>query len=148
MAVDPELRARREAVLQEHVAAENGHDPAATVATFAGQARYDIPALGPLGQLDGNEAVHGFLAGMFDSFPDFHAEPGPFHHADAATFVEVRVTGTQQGEFAGIPPSRRRMEVQMACLFEFDGDRLTCEKVNVDNATILQQLGAMPAPGQ
>ena len=108
MAVDTDLRARREAILHEHVAAENRHDPAATVATFGGQARYDVPALGPLGQMDGDDAVHGFLAGMFVSFPDFHGEPGPFHHADSAIFMEVQVTGTQQGEFAGIPPSGRQ----------------------------------------
>ena len=148
MAVDVEVRARREAVIREHVAAENRHDPAGAVATFGGRPRYDVPALGPLGQVDGAEAVHDLLAGLFAPFPDWHAEPGSLHHAEDAVFMEVRMTGTQQGEFAGIPPSGRRMDVRLACLFEFEGDRLTCEKVYFDNATVLQQLGEMPAPGQ
>jgi steroid delta-isomerase-like uncharacterized protein len=148
MAVDAELRARREAVIREHVAAENRHDPAGTVATFHGQARYDVPALGPLALVDGAEAVHAFLAGMFVSFPDFHAETGPLHHADDVVFLEARITGTHQGDFAGIPPSGRCMDIRIACLFEFEGNRLTCEKVYMDMATVLQQLGAMPTPEQ
>jgi steroid delta-isomerase-like uncharacterized protein len=143
-----ELHALREALIREHVAAENDHDPARTVATFGRDARYDIPAMGPLGQLDGAEAVHGMLAGLFAAFPDFHGEPGPLHHADDAVFTEVRITGTQRDEWAGIPPSGRRIDVRIACLFEFEGDRLTCEKVYMDFATVLQQLGAMPAPQQ
>jgi steroid delta-isomerase-like uncharacterized protein len=148
MIVSTELRTRREAVIREHVEAENRHDPEGTLATFDGYARYDVPALGPLSQLDGAEAVHAFLSGMFASFPDFHAEPEQLHHADGVVFVEARITGTQQGEWAGIPPTGRRMDVRIACLFEFEGDRLKREKVYMDLATVLQQLGAMPASGQ
>jgi hypothetical protein len=39
------------------------------------------------------------------------------------------------------------MDVRLAAIFEFDGDRLTREKVYFDFATILGQLGALPAPG-
>jgi len=147
-AVDAELRARRAAVISEHVAAENRYDAAGTVATFDGHARYDVPALGPLALVDGVEAVNAFLARMFVSFPDFHAEPGPLHHADDVVFLEARITGTHHADFAGVPPSGRRMDIRIACLFEFEGDRLKCEKVYMDMATVLQQLGAMPAPEQ
>jgi steroid delta-isomerase-like uncharacterized protein len=147
MAVDAELRARREAVIRAHVDAERRHDPAGVVASFH-RPRYDVPAMGPAGQADGAEAVHDLLAGLFAAFPDWDAEVGSAHHADAAVFMEVRMTGTQQGEFAGIPPTGRRMDVRVAAIFEFEEDRLLCEKVYFDFATILQQLGALPAPGQ
>ena len=39
------------------------------------------------------------------------------------------------------------MDVPLAAIFEFDEDRLTCEKVYFDFATVLRQLGALPAPG-
>ena len=46
------LRQAREATVREHVDAENRHDPDATVATFsASRARYDIPAMGPAGDI-------------------------------------------------------------------------------------------------
>jgi hypothetical protein len=34
----------------------------------------------------------------------------------------------------------------MAAIFEFDGDRLLCEKVYYDIATILRQIGILPEP--
>ena len=58
------------------------------------------------------------------------------------------MTGTHQGEFAGIPPTGRPIDVRLACIFEFEDDRLLCEKVYFDFATVLQQLGVMPVPAQ
>jgi steroid delta-isomerase-like uncharacterized protein len=146
MAVDTDLRTRRESVIREHVEAEKCHDPAGVVASFH-RPRYDVPAMGPTGQADGAQAVHDLLTGLFTAFPDWDAEVGPLQHADDAVFVEVPMTGTQQGELAGIPPTGRRMDVRVAAIFELEEDRLLCERVYFDFATVLQQLGAMPAPG-
>jgi steroid delta-isomerase-like uncharacterized protein len=147
MAAETSLRARREAVIRDHVAAENRHDPAGVAASFA-RPCYDVPAMGPAGQAVGAEAVQALLGGIWAAFPDWQAEPGPLHHADDAVFVEVRMAGTQQGPFAGLPPSGRRMDVRVGCLFEFEEDRLVCERVYFDFATVLQQLGALPAPAK
>jgi predicted ester cyclase len=68
-------------------------------------------------------------------------------HADDAVFGETIITGTHDGEWAGIPPSGRRIEVPAAGIFEFDEDRLLCEKVYADFATVLTQLGVLPAIG-
>jgi steroid delta-isomerase-like uncharacterized protein len=145
MELDAEIRARREAVMREHVEAENRHDPAGVARTFA-RPRYDVPAMGPIGQAEGATAVEALLGGLFEAFPDWHAEAGPYHHADNAVFVEVGMTGTQRGAFAGIPPTGRRMDVRVACIFEFEGDRLVGENVYFDFATVLQQLGVLLPP--
>jgi len=147
MASGQELRARREAVIQRHVDAENNHDIAGAVASFA-QPRYDVPALGPAGQAPDAQAVQDLLGTVFAGFPDFHVALGPLHHADGAVFVEVQMTGTHQGMFAGMSPTGRQMDVRVGCLFEFDADHLVCERVYFDFATVLRQLGAMPAPEQ
>ena len=39
----------------------------------------------------------------------------------------------------------RRIEVPVAAIFEFDEDRLLCEKVYMDMATVLTQIGVLPA---
>jgi predicted ester cyclase len=144
MVADPGLRERREAVIRAHVDAEKRHD-AAGVATSFHRPRYDVPAMGPAGQADGAEAVQALMAGIFAAFPDWDVEAGPLYHADDAVFLEARMTGTQQGEFAGIRPTGRRMDVRLAAIFDFEGDRLLGERVFFDFATVLQQLGAMPA---
>jgi steroid delta-isomerase-like uncharacterized protein len=140
-----QIQNRREAIVIEHVAAENRHDPDGTVATFH-EPRYDVPAMGPAGQASGPQAVRDLLGGLWTGFPDWHAEPTtPFHHSERSVFVEVRMTGTHQAEFAAIPATGRRIDVRVGCLFEFDGTHLICERVYFDFATILQQLGVLHA---
>jgi steroid delta-isomerase-like uncharacterized protein len=134
-----DLRVRRAAVIREHVEAENRQDPDGVVASFH-RPRYDVVPLRYPN--DGAAAVHELLAGLFAGFPDFHVEPGPLFHADDAVFVEVRMTGTHRGEWAGVAPTGRAMDIRAGCLFEFEGDRLVCERVYFDSATLLRQLGA------
>jgi steroid delta-isomerase-like uncharacterized protein len=135
------LRERREAIVLEHVAAENRHDVEATIATFH-RPRYEVNGE----PSDGEAAVRELLQGLMDGFPDFHAETEKMHHADEAVISEGRITGTHNGAFAGIPATGRRMDVPMAAIFEFDEDRLLCETVYYDVATVLVQLGVLPEP--
>jgi len=134
------LRARRDAVVKAHIDAETIlHDAAAALATFH-HPRYEVPAMGAV--VDGGDAVHGLLTQLLGAFPDFWLEQIAVHHADNAVIVECRFGGTHHGPWAGIPATGSRMEVQAACIFVFEGDRLVCEKVYFDHATVLRQLGA------
>jgi steroid delta-isomerase-like uncharacterized protein len=136
------LRQCREAIVKQHAEAENRHDVEATIATFH-RPRYEVN-----GQpCDGEAAVRELLQGLMDGFPDLHAEIGKMRHADDAVFGETLITGTHDGEWAGIPPTGRRVEVPVAAIFEFDGDRLLCEKVYMDFAAVLTQIGVLPAVG-
>ena len=102
---DNDLRSRREEIVLAHVDAENGHDIDAILGTFHHPA-YDVVALGEV--FDGASAVRGFWQDLFAGFPDFHIEAGTRHHADEAVFVEVTVTGTHAGTWAGMRPQDAR----------------------------------------
>lgn len=134
------LRQRREAIVKQHAEAENRHDVEATIATFH-QPRYEVNGE----PSDGEEAVRELLQGLVDGFPDFHIDMGKMRHADDAVFGEGLITGTHDGEWAGIPPTGRRVEFPVVAIFEFDGDRLLCEKAYFDTATVLTQIGVLPA---
>lgn len=133
------LRQRREAIVYEHAAAENRHDVEATIATFH-QPRYEFNGR----PCDGAQAVRELLGGFMSGFPDFHIEPARLRHLDDGVLVEGTITGTHAGEWAGIPPSGRRVAIPVVGIFEFDGDRLLCEKVHMDVAELLSQIGALP----
>jgi hypothetical protein len=58
IALAPHVCQRREAVVTEHIDAENRHDPDATVATFSSsKASYDIPAFGEAGQVPDHDSI-------------------------------------------------------------------------------------------
>ena len=134
-----DVRASREAVVNAHIEAEAvKYDVAAALATLH-HPRYEVPAVGAIA--DGGEAVHGLLTQLLGAFPDFWLEKSALYHADEAIIVECRFGGTHRGPWAGIAPSGRQMEVQSALIFVFEGEKLVCEKVYFDHATILRQIG-------
>jgi len=134
------LRQRREAIVRQHAEAENRHDVEATIATFH-HPRYEFNGH----PSDGGEAVRELLQGFMHGFPDFHIEPTRLRHLDDGVLVEGLMTGTHDGEWASMRPTGRRIEVPVVGIFEFDADRLLCEKVHLDMAKVLKQIGVLPA---
>jgi steroid delta-isomerase-like uncharacterized protein len=140
-----DVRDRRAAVVQEHMASENRQEFDVTLATFA-HPRYELI---PTGQVfDGVEAVRGYYAASRAAFPDQRNEVHAIRHADDAVIVEFDLMGTHRGPFLGVPPTGRAFTCRMVALFLFEGDRIVCERVYFDAATILRQLGIGPGdPG-
>jgi steroid delta-isomerase-like uncharacterized protein len=133
------LRERRDAIVQEHLAAEKAHDISRTIATFH-HPRYELTPF--FSVIDGDEAVHELLAGLFAGFPDFDIEHPQLFHDEETVVVECVITGTRRRHFAGVPPTGRRIEVPLVGIFDFEGDRLMCEKVYFDLATLVRELQA------
>jgi steroid delta-isomerase-like uncharacterized protein len=136
-----ELRARREAVVREHMESENRQDFEATLATFA-HPRYELIATGQV--FDGEDEVRRYYAASRAAFPDQRNAVHALHHADDAVIVEFDLMGTHRGPFLGVAPTGRAFACRMVALFLFAGDRIVCERVYFDAATILRQLGLMP----
>jgi steroid delta-isomerase-like uncharacterized protein len=132
------LRERRHAVVLEHMQSENAHAFDVTLATFA-HPRYELV---PSGQVyDGREAVSGYYAASRQAFPDQRNEVRAIHHADDAVIVEFDLLGTHRGPTLGFEPTGREFRCAMVALFFFEGEKIVCERVYFDSATILRQLG-------
>jgi steroid delta-isomerase-like uncharacterized protein len=141
---DAAMRARREATIQEHIAAENRRDSAATLATMS-EAHYDVVPWGLV--VDGRENVREFLESYFKMMPAIHTEATRFYHADDAVIVETRTVGTHEGEIEGIPANGRPFEVNGIGIFTFDGDNLLGEKVVSDMLSLLRQISEPSTEG-
>jgi steroid delta-isomerase-like uncharacterized protein len=141
--VDPDLRARREAVVREHMDSENRHEYDETIATF-GHPRYEIVPTGDV--FDGEQEVRRYFAETRTAFPDQHNELIVLHHADDAVIAEFDLKGTHRGPFRGLPPTGRAFTCRMAAVFVFEGEGIVCERVYFDSATILRQLGVAHDP--
>ena len=129
------LRQRREAIVNQHAEAENRHDVEATIVTFH-HPRYEVNGVSS----DGEAAVRELLQGLMHGMSDLHAETVRLRHMDDGVLVEGIITGTHDGVWAGIPPSGNRVNFPVVGIFEFDGDRLLCEKVFFDTATVMTQM--------
>ena len=132
------LRAARDTVIREHMESENRLDFDATIATFD-HPRYELVGTGQV--FDGEEQVRKYYAASRAAFPDQRNEIHSLRHADDAVVVEFDLLGTHLGNFAGFDPTGRTFRCRMAAIFEFDGDRIVCERIYFDSGTILQQLG-------
>jgi steroid delta-isomerase-like uncharacterized protein len=136
--LSPELRARREAIVHEHLASENEHEFDRTIATFE-HPRYELIATGDV--YDGEEAVRGYFAESRRAFPDQRNELIALHHADDAVIAEVDILGTHLGPLRALPPTGRAFRCRISAHFRFEDDHLVCERVYFDQLTIMRQLG-------
>ena len=81
------------------------------------------------------------------AFPDLRMEPQDVLSTGDKVVARVRATGTQQGEFMGMPPSGQSVDVQVIDIIRFGDDGLAHEHWGVfDALKLMQQLGAIPAP--
>jgi steroid delta-isomerase-like uncharacterized protein len=134
-----DLVARRDAVIEEHIAAECAHDVPRALRTFATPHYYVFPLAM---DAPGADSVAALLQTVFAAFPDFAFVPERRYHAVSAVIVEGRIVGSHRGSWLGHEPTGKRIDVPTCCLYHFDDDRLTSETVYFDHATLLQQIDA------
>jgi steroid delta-isomerase-like uncharacterized protein len=139
---DNDLRAARDIVIREHMESENRLDFDTAIATFD-HPRYELVATGQV--FDGEEQVRQYYATSRGAFPDQRNEIHTLRHADDAVVVEFDLLGTHLGNFVGFEATGRTFRCRMAAIFEFDRDRIVCERIYFDASTILGQLGLLGA---
>jgi steroid delta-isomerase-like uncharacterized protein len=137
-----DLRARREAIVREHMESENRHEYEVTIETFD-HPRYEIIPTGEV--YDGADEVRAYFAATRDAFPDQRNELIALHHADDAVIAEFDLKGTHRGEIHGIEPTGSEFTCRCASFFIFEDDRLVCERAYFDSLTIMTQLGVLNA---
>jgi steroid delta-isomerase-like uncharacterized protein len=131
-------------VLKRETAAWNAHDADGVAACYAEDAvLFDVGLPEPL---RGREAIRDSVAGYLTAFSDFRAEDvgEPIVSGNRAA-QEWKVTGTNDGELMGIPPTGRSATTYGCGTAEFGEDGLIHRAGNYWNAAaLMQQLGMLP----
>ncbi|HET6966695.1 MAG TPA: ester cyclase [Ornithinibacter sp.] len=100
----------------------------------------EVPGLTPT-----KDGVLELFRGYRAAFPDLRMDAEEIIASGATTVARVTASGTQDGEFMGLPPSGRRVEVRLIDIMRFDDAGLIAEHWGVmDMLSMLQQLGAIP----
>jgi len=91
------------------------------------------------------EGVLQFFAMYRAAFPDLRMEPEKVFVDGDTSAVYYRATGTQTGEFMGIPATGKNIDVHGVDIVRFGDDGLAREHWGVFDALgMMQQLGVVP----
>lgn len=83
---------------------------------------------------------------LIAAFPDLRMAAEDVIASGDKAVARVRVTGTHKGPFLGISATGKRVDVQLIDIIRFGDDGLAREHWGVvDQLTMMQQLGALPA---
>lgn len=130
-------REMRIALIHHHIDAENRHDLAAWLATFA-RPSYELVALDS--SAVGATAVADLVGRLLTAFPNLYTEVFAFYHAELAVILEGHLVGAQTGVWLGLPASGRVINLPFVAICKFDEDRLIGKKVYFDSGLMMRQL--------
>ena len=86
---------------------------------------------------------------LLAAFPDVHFTIEDMIAEGDKVVVYWTMSGTQKGEFAGIPPTGKRIAgIQGVIIHRLSNGKIVEDKAVRDTMSMMQQLGAIPAPGQ
>jgi hypothetical protein len=83
---------------------------------------------------------------MLAAFPDMRMDVQDSFASGDKAVARLRISGTHQGEFMGIPATGKPVSVNLIDITRFGDDGLAREHWGVaDLLAMMQQLGAIPA---
>ena len=101
----------------------------------------ELPGIPPT-----KEGVLQYFRMMLAAFPDMRMDVEDVIASGDKAVARVTVTGTNQGEFMGMPATGKSASVKLIDITRFGDDGLAREHWGVvDQLALMQQLGAIPA---
>jgi steroid delta-isomerase-like uncharacterized protein len=99
-------------------------------------------------EIRGPEGIKGFVQMYRSAFPDTHITVEDLIAEGDEVVTRWRGRGTHQGELFGIAPSGNQVEVTGITISRFEGGKIAEDWTNSDTLGLMQQIGAIPEPGQ
>ena len=101
----------------------------------------EIPGLPPT-----KDGVVQYFRIMLAAFPDLRMDVQDSFASGDKAVARLRISGTHQGEFMGIPATGKPVSVNLIDITRFGDDGLAREHWGVaDQLAMMQQLGMIPA---
>ena len=94
----------------------------------------------------GVEGAREFYETVFNAFPDTEISIEELIAEGDKVVTRWTSRGTHQGEFMGLPPSGKRVEVAGVTISRIEGGKIVEDWEFTDALGLMQQLGAIPAP--
>lgn len=95
----------------------------------------------------GPDGAMEFVPRLRHAFPDFKFSIKDQIAEGDKVATRWTICGTHEGEFQGVPPSGKRIEMTGITIFRIANGKLIDGWTNEDIFSMLQQIGAVPTPG-
>ncbi len=96
----------------------------------------------------GAEETKQMLGSLWTAFPDARVTVEDMIAEGDKVVARVRSQLTHQGEFMGLPPTGKAVTFTVMDLLQFEHGTIAEMWAEADMLGLLQQLGAIPKPGQ
>ena len=133
---DPVELRRIKRLWVRHSIAEDRRDIDGLIATLAPTCEYEIVVTGQRGQ--GHDGARRFYTELFAAFPDNAFALSEIVVGPQGVFEVATLTGTNQGPWAGVPPSGLAVALEVLILFPWDPvtERFLGERIWFDRGTL------------
>jgi steroid delta-isomerase-like uncharacterized protein len=141
------MREELEELVRRHLAAENAHDMAATLATLHEDCVFEDVATGQV--FLGRSGAEAYYRQWWDAFAvTVERAPGGIRcWSDDGTFIaEARYVGRHVGPFLGIAPTGSAVDFRFVVILGFKDGLMAGERFYYDLARLLRQIGAGTLP--
>jgi steroid delta-isomerase-like uncharacterized protein len=101
----------------------------------------------PPGAPPGVEGLTLLLAMLRAGVPDIQFPIEDLIAEGDKVVARYTVQGTHRGDFQGIPPTGKQIALRGLAYYRLEGGKIAEDEPIVDQFSLLQQLGALPAPG-
>jgi steroid delta-isomerase-like uncharacterized protein len=91
--------------------------------------------------------VRQFFSHARSAFPDFNVDVEDIVAEGDRVVARLTMTGTQRGEFMGIPATSRKVSLPVIDILRFANGKVVEHWGIMDSGLMMQQLGIAPAPG-
>ena len=95
----------------------------------------------------GREAPKVMFTMLRSAFPDFKATIEHLIAEGDKVVLSMTWTGTQKGEFMGVPPTGKSISIGVIDIIRLAEGKFVEHWGIMDSMALMQQLGAIPAPG-
>jgi SnoaL-like domain len=121
---------RRDRTMAAHLAAEAAHDVDAIMTTYAPDAElvFNSQVFDTSEQIRNLHLALGF--GGEGAISNLASPPLRIFYAGEAIVIEYCITGTHQGEFAGIQPTGQEVAMAATVIYEFDEEASVASLLN------------------
>jgi predicted ester cyclase len=92
--------------------------------------------------VDPAQARRNFV-GLLAAFPDFHRSMEDIIAEGDKVVARYTATGTQQGEFMGIPPTGKRVTFGWITIYRIAAGKVAEEWLVFDQLSLMRQIGAV-----